>query len=334
MHMAQQRTPVRDRMTGLLLAMFVQASLAIGGDEIVVRRFSGNPLVSFASSESLGNKINGPSVIRVPSWVEAPLGKYYMYFAHHKGKFIRLAYADSLRGPWTVYEPGTLHVSEAEAFVGHIASPDVHVDNEARVIRMYFHGSRRNENQKTGVAISTDGLRFKAAPTILGDAYFRVFTQGEFYYAIDTFGELNRSRHPERGWTKRGRPLVSPVAVDDEYGRRTNVRIRHSAVWVEKDTLYLFFTRKTDAPERILLTRVPMEGDWSEWRAEEPVEVMRPETSYEGIDYPIAPSRKGGAINVQQLRDPYVFEDNRRLYLFYAAAGEMGIAAARIVIRE
>ena len=40
-------------------------------------------------------------------WVDRPLGRYYLYFSHHAGKFIRLAYADALTGPWKVHEGGT-----------------------------------------------------------------------------------------------------------------------------------------------------------------------------------------------------------------------------------
>ena len=50
----------------------------------------GNPLIVPEMSASIGTNINGPSLIRVPDWVENPLGRYYLYFAHHKGKFIRL----------------------------------------------------------------------------------------------------------------------------------------------------------------------------------------------------------------------------------------------------
>ena len=57
--------------------------------------------------------INGPSLIRVPDWLPNPLGKYYLYFSHHKGDYIRMAYADSLAGPWTVYEPGTLTLGDS-----------------------------------------------------------------------------------------------------------------------------------------------------------------------------------------------------------------------------
>ncbi|NET62179.1 MAG: hypothetical protein F6K47_40550, partial [Symploca sp. SIO2E6] len=34
-----------------------------------------------------GSNINGPSLIRVPEWIENPLGRYYLYFAHHQGKY-------------------------------------------------------------------------------------------------------------------------------------------------------------------------------------------------------------------------------------------------------
>lgn len=67
-----------------------------------VRRFGTNPLITSASSPTLGDNINGPSVIRVPSWLHEPLGRYYMYFAHHSGTCIRLAYADDLEGPWSI----------------------------------------------------------------------------------------------------------------------------------------------------------------------------------------------------------------------------------------
>jgi len=35
-----------------------------------------------------------------------------MYFANHMGDFVRLAYADAIEGPWTIYEPGVLHVRD------------------------------------------------------------------------------------------------------------------------------------------------------------------------------------------------------------------------------
>ena len=72
-------------------------TLYISLGEVKVQRFPTNPLITPASSPTLGENINGPSVIRVPSWLPNPLGRYYLYFAHHAGTFIRLAYAGDLQ---------------------------------------------------------------------------------------------------------------------------------------------------------------------------------------------------------------------------------------------
>jgi len=51
-----------------------------------VSRFESNPIIypdMLGLAGELGANINGPSLIRVPDWVERPLGKYYLYFAHH-----------------------------------------------------------------------------------------------------------------------------------------------------------------------------------------------------------------------------------------------------------
>jgi hypothetical protein len=78
--------------TGLSLLLITTAVTAQDAIAVTVARLPENPIISLSSSETLGNKINEPSVIRVPSWIENPLGRYYLYFAHHKGRFIRLAY--------------------------------------------------------------------------------------------------------------------------------------------------------------------------------------------------------------------------------------------------
>ena len=51
----------------------------------------------------MGANINGPSLIRVPSWLSNAMGRYYLYFAHHKGetKFV-------LRTPTAWTAPGRL----------------------------------------------------------------------------------------------------------------------------------------------------------------------------------------------------------------------------------
>jgi len=185
-------------------------------------RFRQNPIVTPASSPTIGDNINGPSLIRVPSWVERPLGHYYLYFSHHAGKFIRLAYADRLSGPWTVHPPGTLRLEEAPRCYDHVASPDVHVDDARREILMYFHcpsggsvdssGRVDINQQQTFLAVSNDGLQFRVAAQPFGPAYFRVFRWGEYYYAIVRAG--NEHRVIELGSTV-DRP--EPVNADKEH---------------------------------------------------------------------------------------------------------------------
>lgn len=283
-----------------------------------VRRFPTNPLVTPASAPTLGTNINGPSVISVPDWLPNPLGRYYMYFAHHAGSNIRLAYADNLEGPWQIHDPGTLHLENAVEFRDHIASPDVHVDHSSRQIRMYFHGvSKDNLGQWSGVAYSCDGIQFTAKPDLLGKFYFRVWHWQNHWYALaknnnEGWGELYRAPHPDGPFELRGNFLKD---------------MRHASVLMEGHWLRVFYSRVGDAPERILMASVDMRGDWLSWQPTEPMEVLSPNEEYEGIEYPVAPSGHGAAVGVRQLRDPFVMMENDRWVVFYTAAGETGICA-------
>ncbi|MDX1576500.1 MAG: hypothetical protein R3285_09920, partial [Kiloniellales bacterium] len=80
---------------------------------VVARRLLSHPIIRPRMDARMGDNINGPSLLKVPPWIERPLGRYYLYFADHKGDYIRLAYADRLEGPWTVYGPGTLQLAES-----------------------------------------------------------------------------------------------------------------------------------------------------------------------------------------------------------------------------
>ncbi len=291
-----------------------------GIKSISVRRCEANPLIKFKSSKSLGKNINGPSVIRVPSWIKEPLGKYYMYFAHHGGQYIRLAYADALEGPWHIHEPGTLTLSQAAGFSGHIASPDVFIDEQKQEIVLYFHGGKPKGGQSTGVALSKDGLTFTALKdTPIGRTYFRVFRWGEYFYATDRGGNLCRSKDGLSRFEVRDTPLIAG-------------KLRHTGVLVLGDQLLCFYSRSGDSPERIVVATATLTDDWTEWTLSDLIEVIQPEKDYEGIEYPDVPSEKGAETEVRQLRDPYAFREDGRTYLFYSVAGEMGIAMAELDI--
>lgn len=287
---------------------------------VTVRRFVENPIIRTHMDSRMGNNVNGPSLIRVPEWVERPLGRYYLYFAHHQGTYIRLAYADQWEGPWQTYEPGVLDLG-ATGFVDHIASPDAHVDPDRHEVRLYFHGvtsdGTRNTGQSTRVAISADGLQFRVLPDLLGHPYLRVFRWGGWHYAIGMPGVFYRSRDGLTGFERGHNPFPPGM--------------RHAGLRLEGDHLSVFYTNRGDCPERILISTIRLTPDWTSWRPSPPVVVLEPELAYEGADRPRVPSQLGAIYEpAYQLRDPYVFREDGRDYLLYAVAGEQGIAIAAL----
>jgi hypothetical protein len=61
-----------------------------------VVRFGANPILRPEmipkTDGPRSSNLNFPSLIRVPSWIDKPLGKYYLYFSSHPGMYIRLAF--------------------------------------------------------------------------------------------------------------------------------------------------------------------------------------------------------------------------------------------------
>ena len=81
--------------------------------QVRVERLLDAPIIRPDLHPSIGQNIQGPSLIRVPDWVEDRLGAYYLYFADHKGRYIRLAYADDLLGPWQIHQAGSLQIANS-----------------------------------------------------------------------------------------------------------------------------------------------------------------------------------------------------------------------------
>jgi hypothetical protein len=290
-------------------------------------RFTQNPLIDSTSDPSIGDDIDFPSVIKVPSWIPNPLGKYYLYFGAHYGTFIRLAYSDSITGPWKIYKPGALNLSQVTSlgWQERVGSPDVHIDSATRQIRLYFNSTYKGLHWLTGVAFSTDGLAFTARPDTLAHYYYtRVFSYKGIYYCIskhdaDQGGELDHCQdsiglsHFDK--IKDIIPLV-----------------RHVGVTFRDSTLLCFYSKGEQAPEKILVCTVRLSGKPINWVFSDSLEVLEPEMVYEGINFPNVPSIFNSEINVRELRDPYIYEEGGKTYLFYAIAGESGIAGAELSI--
>ncbi len=314
-------------------------------------RLLDRPIVGPDAHPSIGVNIQGPSLIRVPDWVENRLGAYYLYFADHKGGYIRLAFADKLTGPWRIHVPGALTLAKSgfptappvptpeqlavfearykargvaishdvlsEITTPHIASPDVHVDQAAMRIVMYFHGLEGVGDQVSRAAVSRDGIDFEARPEILGKSYLRVFHHDGMAYGLTMPGQILRSADGFHGF-EAGPLLFNP-------------NMRHAALLKRGDTLTVFWTQVGDAPESILASEIDLSGDWMGWKEGPPEEILRPERPWEGGDAPLVPSVRSTAYGqVNQLRDPAVFEEDGQVFLLYAVAGESGIAVARL----
>ena len=212
-----------------------------GATLVRVNRLLDRPIITPQLDASIGPNIQGPSLIRVPVWAPNRLGKYYLYFADHKGKYIRLAYADSLLGPWRIHVPGSLQLADSylltkppdgpveelaklraapqpanfsndpftEATTPHIASPDVHVDEPNRRIITYYHGLNALGEQVTRAATSADGVHFTARPEILGLTYFRRF-QHDGYIVCDGDAGAVLPIEGSTDWLRRRAAVVQP----------------------------------------------------------------------------------------------------------------------------
>lgn len=352
-----------------------------------VRLNQGHPVITPAQfsqvevSPGEGININGPSVIRIPGWLKQsgdlahPDAVYYMYFASHVGKYIRMAWAKELTGPWQLHgtgrhiEPGSrgvldlgddncMSIGNGLTIRGHVASPDVHVDDVNKRIVMFFHGPVFHHDQRLGqgtlAAVSFNGLNFNppesggqpgggVKPVVLGSGYFRVFEQHGRLYAVAGRGLIYRA--PGTGyddgwqapgefdfsrmlWECRGEPLLrTPDNRNSE-----DHHVRHSAVIRNGDFLDVYYSCIGDVPERILFSRIDISSpNWNRWSVTgTPVAVLSPERAWEGSELPLRPSESGWGIGVRELRDPCIFHDQDKRFLFYCGRGEEGIGLARL----
>ena len=372
-------------MFGFLL-LLSNTAFAQSDPTFVVTRLNGSqPIIDQAmfaavGAEDEGENINGPSLIRIPDWIPPaertdPAAVYYLYFAHHSGDYIRMAWASDVQGPWTLYQTGSnvplgdrgvLDNGDMDLDIGmgivieenHLASPDVHIDNENQKIIMYFHSGSStffngNEisSQNTWVSTSDDGLEFLDGirQVRLGSSYFRVFSHGGELYSLDNSGFPRRALDPANPWEPTSdyysddtipslwerhpdRVLQDPIeALGIE---RDDLRVRHTATRVVGDELQVFYTERGGAPERVLLSTIDLGvDDWEDWSFTYPGEVLlEAEPGWEGGQFAPLPSETASAPeDVNQIRDPGIFEDaDGSLYLIYTGSGEDALGIARL----
>jgi hypothetical protein len=300
-----------------------------------------------------------------------PNAQYYLYFASHTGGYIRMAWAEYVEGPWHLYRVGSgisvgtrgvldlgstgrIDIGNNLNVRDHVASPDIHVDDTNHRIIMYFHGNlylgSTSKGQQTVVATSSTGLDFNGhvEPVMLGESYFSVFGYNGGLYAISNGGNIykaldaNNPWLPPTGFNFGNRLWLlrsdDPFQTDlDNDGFPTEVlRVRHVGLFMRGDVLDVFYSRRGDSPERIQLSTMDLSvGDYTSWDpAYPPEEILQAEPGWEGGEIPPAPSETASAPeNVNQLRDPYIFEDtDGKLYLMYTGRGENALGLAGVDI--
>ena len=77
-----------------------------------VKRLLDHPIITPKIHPSIGRNLR--SIVNSTTRLgDEPTGQLLLYFADHKGSYILLAYANELTGPWLIYEPGGLHLSNS-----------------------------------------------------------------------------------------------------------------------------------------------------------------------------------------------------------------------------
>ena len=290
-----------------------------------------------ANTVEIGNNINGPSLIKAPNWLPNCLGRYYLYFGHHFGQNIRMAFSNNLTGPWNIYKGGVLHLKETpftherpdakqpqwateegvDGLYPHIASPDVHINTREKSLEMFFHGLDHDGEQRSLRALSNDGLTWWVQSQRIKQTYLRVFRYKNIKYALGWGGQILRQNSD-------GTFELGPWSFGDQ-GHR------HASALVQGDKLHVVWTRIGDAPEQILYSTIDISLSWRDWYATEGQVILKPKFDWEGANLPISNSTVGGLTKQEHaLRDPFLFEQNEEIYMLYAGGGETCIGIAKL----
>jgi len=260
-----------------------------------------------------------PSAIDLKKWTSDAPARFAMYYAPHHSEGIGMATARSLAGPWTpLSENPIVELNSFSGFKGHISAPDVIFLPEEQRFRMYFHGGTHGAGQQTGLATSQDGIHFAvySQDPILKYPYLRLFRRDSVFYGVVRVGNDLGLVRSDDGITWEDWPRGLLLCTGDQ--QQEYDRLRHHAVWIVGDRLYLYYctyTKPDLSVEAIKLATMDISGDWSDWPM---------------------PTRRGVALGPEldwergNIRDPYLIEADGGLFMFYVGGNEIGIALARM----
>jgi len=277
--------------------------------------------------------ICNPCLIKTPKWIKKKLGKYYLYFADHRGKFIKLLYSDHLDRGWKYLDKKILHLKskpKLDAY-NHIASPEIYVNKKEKQIYIFTHSHSRSKiGQWTYLSNSKDGINFsKKFNKPLAPFYLRFFYHKKYYYGIVKGADLWRSRNINIKFQQCQNLLTRKKSKTNLHNK--NGSIRHLGILKKKNYLHCVFSKIGDKPERIYYTKIHLSKNYLNWKFQKIKEILRPTFPYEGSKLKLKKSKAGDAPRGENaLRDPYLFVDGKKTYLIYCVKGEKNFALCEI----
>ena len=282
----------------------------------IAQRVSDQPIIHGELSDRLTDvagqqpylNINGPSLIRVPDWLPNPLGQYYLYFAHHKGDHMRLAYADSVAGPWTIYEPGSLALADsgfpAEPALNTSASPlqnlwdnySIYIVRDMLLLNHRATVVDQATRKERGIELAANSQPHIASPEVVVDEdkrrllmfyhglagktaqYTRIAesSDGLSFTALPGIVHSNylRTFSYQGTWYALSMPgiLYRSASGVGNFEPRSKLlfepSMRHAGLWLRGNDLYVFWSRVGDAPESILVSSVDLSS--ADWNDWQP----------------------------------------------------------------
>jgi len=267
-------------------------------------RLTQNPLITVHSSPSLGDNVNGPSIIRVPSWISAPARPLLHLLRPPQGPVHSpcLCRRESL-GPWTIYEPGVVPVGDTAFFrpqagsawrrcrsvlhargvTGDLRGPDAQTAGavDARMVdrgaaagrrtlpaRRAWGAGRAATASSHSRAKSSDGLHFQVTRADhQGQLSPRVFRSTAISTAWPASASLLRSKDPL------GRVRRRSESVRGRPVRRSRPPRRGRPAAAAR--CMSFSRASATRPRRVMLSTINLTGDWTTWKASAPVEVAQ-----------------------------------------------------------
>lgn len=201
------------------------------------------------------NEFIFPSVFHAGSYLDNPLGEWYLYYAPHENPGgISLMYADSPDGPWTEYDnnPVIANVWSGHYSVPHVSSPDAAWNWEEGRLFVYFHGT----NSQTRWAATDDGVTFDyggiavdnkmGGPNVTESSYARVFRHPNplsgYTYAMFYMGnEVDNIRRIRLAESVDGQTWVVDPDYVVEPGAEEGANVSGAKLWRWNGQYYVIY---------------------------------------------------------------------------------------------